>query len=241
MESALKKLHLTILLLVTSISLEAKYCIQVLTSNESEKNSIISEARSENYNQFDDVRVEVRGRYLVLRIGDYKRYRDAKGDIRKIKKVQKGAYVRRCDFEQDNAIYIQNTSRHDELYEIAEEVDTLPIKTYVQRTVKKEKPIKVQKKKKQELTYSYQSNDKSLWGECKKCFVPIYEEEDDSTYIKVQPKQRVSKVKYEQEKSNKKIKVKIPKKRVNKDSFWEEEKPRKRVSNKYDIDENFLP
>jgi len=241
MELTLKKLQFIILILVVNVSLEAKYCIQVLTSNESERNSIVSEARSENYSQFDDVRVETRGRYLVLRVGDYRRYSDAKDDIRKIKRVQKSAYVRKCDFEEDNAIYTHNTSPREGFYEKVEEVYTPPVKTYAKRITKTTRPTVVPKKKKQELTYSYQSNDKSLWGECKKCFVPVYEEEDDSIYAEVQTQHKTSKPEYVQKDQSKKIKVKIPQKRVPKDSFWQDEKPRKKVKNRYDIDEELLP
>jgi len=241
MELILKKIQIVILLAVMNISLEAKYCIQVLTSNESEKGSIIAEAKNGNYNQFDDVRVEPRGRYLVLRVGDYKRYSDAKDDIRKIKRVQKGAYVRKCDFEQDNAIYMHNISQREGFYEQSQEVYTPPVKTYEKRVSRKVKSVPAQKKKKKELTYNYQSNDKSLWGECKKCFVPVYEEEDDSTYVEVQPKQRVSKSEYKKRKESENIEVKIPEKRVAKDSFWENKKSSKKVKNRYDIDEKFLP
>jgi len=240
MEQTLKKLQLIILFLFINLSLEAKYCIQVLTSNVSERNAIVGEARSGNYTQFEDVRVETRGRYLVFRIGDYKKYSDARDDIREVKRVQKSAYVRKCDFNQDKAIYVQNMSQRDEFYEQPKEVYTPPKKTYVKRAPKKVKAPVVHKKKKRELTYTYQANDKSLWGDCKKCFIPVYEEEDDSTYVEVQPKQRVAEVEYV-EKRNKKIEVKVPKKRVTKASFWEEEKPRKKVKNRYDIDEEFLP
>ena len=74
------------LLFISLSSLEANYCVQVATSNKSERNYILNEANNHVYNQFNDLRVEPRGDYYVLRIGDYEQYSDAQHNFDKIKR-----------------------------------------------------------------------------------------------------------------------------------------------------------
>lgn len=99
------------------ISLEANYCIQVLTANENEENFITKKASNRNYSEFNDVRVERRGHHLVFRIGDYKRYKDAKKDLLRIQKMASDAYVRKCDFVKEKAIFIANETQKGFFYQ----------------------------------------------------------------------------------------------------------------------------
>jgi hypothetical protein len=74
------------------------------------KNEIVKQALNSRYMSFNNVRVEKRGNYLVFRIGDYRSYNQAKYDLQEINHITKNAYIRKCDFLQDSAIYIQDTN-----------------------------------------------------------------------------------------------------------------------------------
>lgn len=221
--------------MLMGISLEANYCIQVLTANESERNSIIKKASSRNYAEFNDVRVESRGRYLVFRIGDYKRYKDARKDIIRIQEIASDAYVRKCDFVKEKAVFIANETQEEPFYQEPKQYRA------PKNRVRKPKVQNIQKKeykKREELVPTYSGQENSLWGDCKKCFIPVYEEEEDMyglNDIQEEPK---------------KIQVKktIPKQ----ESFWAEDIPvvktstptpkrRNSTKNKFNIDERFLP
>jgi len=236
----MKKIQLFIIVIFTTLSLEANYCVQVLSADSSERNSIIDAAKSDKYNKFDNVRVESRGNYIVLRVGDYARYQDAKSDIRALRRINREAYLRRCDFNEDRALYVKNaTAPVDDYYEEQSPVQ----KRYVQKVEKKKKVSKTRYIKKKELTYS--SDDKSLWGSCKKCFVPVYEDESekDSGYIQ---EPQVVKVKPSYTKKHNEIEVRVKETTPTEDSFWVEKKvaPKRRYkesANKFGIDEQFLP
>jgi len=231
--------------LFASASLEANYCVQVVSADSSERNSIIDEAKSTKYNKFDKVRVESRGHYLVLRVGDYARYQDAKNDIRALRRINREAYLRRCDFDEDKAIYVKNAPMpRDEYYE---EESAPQERKYIQRVEKKKKVPKKRYVKKEELKYS--SSNKSLWGSCKKCFIPVYEDESENDTAYTEEPQ-VVKVKPKYVKQHDEIEVRVKETAPAEDSFWVEEKPTqksvyksrhtKRV-NKFGIDEQFLP
>ena len=246
MEFKLKKIKLFAVFLFATVSLEANYCVQVLSADSSERNSIVEEAKSNKYSKFDSVRVESRGRYLVLRVGDYRRYKDAKSDIRALRRINREAYLRRCDFDEDKALYVRNgvSSRRDDYYE----QERVPVeRRYVQKVEKKKKVPKKRYVKKEELTYS--TSNKSLWGSCKKCFIPVYEDEseDDTVYVE-KPQIVKRKAPYAQE--HKEIEVRIQENTPVEDSFWIEEKTAQKMQynkkytksvNKFDIDEQFLP
>lgn len=237
----MKIIKLLAFFLFVTVSIEANYCVQVLTANSSERNSILNEAKSDKYDSFDAVRIENRGRYLVFRIGDYSRYRDASRDIAEIKKINRDAYVRKCDFVREKAIYIkdENTQASQPYYkrqvaspkrELRAEPKAVPKKVY---------------KKKEELKYTTTSD--SLWGDCKKCFVPIYEEESEIEYDILKKKPTPKKVK----KVDEEIEVKVYKSQPTKESFWSDEivveesvpkiVPKSKTRNKFNIDEQFLP
>ena len=245
MEFKLKKIKLFAVVLFATVSLEANYCVQVLSADSSERNSIVDEAKSNKYSKFDNVRVESRGRYLVLRVGDYARYKDAKSDIRALRRINREAYLRRCDFDEDKALYVRNgVSSRDNYYE----QESVPReRRYVQKVEKKKKAPKKRYVKKEELTYS--TSNKSLWGSCKKCFIPVYEDEmeDDTAYVK---EAQVIKTKPRYVQEYKEIEVRVKESVPVEDSFWIEEKTAQNMgynvrdtksANRFDIDEQFLP
>lgn len=233
-------IRLFILMLFINISLEANYCIQVLTTNKSELNFVVNEAKSTKYNSFDSVRVESRGNYLVFRIGDYFRYGDARDDIADIRRIKKGAYIRKCDFSREKSLYVKNEIKQKE---ITNEI------VYQEPILKKRKVVrKIPKKryaKKEELTYSYKDSSSSLWGDCKKCFIPVYEEEEENT--RYEEDARAVKKRVEQKRE---IRMEIEDPIPTKESFWakdthsqvkRENRIRNKKRNKFNIDEQFLP
>jgi len=231
-------------MLFVSVSLEANYCIQVMTANESEKNFVIEEASSNKYSQFDTVRVEKRGRYLVFRIGDYRRYGDGVADMRAIRSIKKGSYLRKCDFDREKTLYIQQHNRRSRVqsYErprvsnVQEEYyrqDATPKiykkePKYIKSTYTKQKPKKVYKTqytKKKELTYT--TSDQSLWGDCKKCFIPVYEEDataTDSTQVQEKPKEVYIKREPRQVQEDNEIEVHVQEVEPDEGEFWADEK-----------------
>jgi len=235
--------------LLLAISLEGNYCIQVLTTNKSEKNSVIRQASSEQYSKFDDVRVESRGRYLVFRIGDYARYKDARRDIYELKKLHKDAYIRKCDFIREKALYVKDNFQSKE--EVPNYYQSKP--NYIRTTAKREEyrapQVKKDYKKRKKIRYESVEMSGTLWGECKKCFVPVYKEDSEENYPELYSKKK-SKHKVKQQKTPL---VEIKEKPQREDTFWKNEirvqesvprkiqKPRRKPKNKFNIDEKFLP
>ena len=238
----LKIIKLLTFFLFITVTLEANYCIQVFTVNSSERNTILNEAKHDKYEPFNDVRVENRGRYLVFRIGDYSRYGDASRDIKDIRKINRDAYVRKCDFVKEKAIYIKDEERQEA---------TPP--RYKRQSLPQKRTVKVKAKAVQKKTYKkkeelkYTTNSDSLWGDCKKCFVPIYEEESDIEYdvLKQKPTPRKTR------KTSDEIEVKVQTKKPTQESFWSDDivveesaprvRPKPKTRNKFNIDEQFLP
>lgn len=213
-----KKQFFYILFLLFSISLKADYCIQVATVNDTRKNYIINKASSKKYNQFNAVRVERRGRYLTFRIGDYSRFKDAQQDAYKLRKINKGAYIRKCNFNKKKVLYSKKK------FQRREEAPSYYTNVQVQKKV---------------------NNSEALWGECKKCFIPVYKNEDDSeNNVPKLPLKEHSKDKIEKHD----IVVHIKEKAPTQDTFWHDEtrkstpvkiqKPK--PNNKFNIDEQFL-
>jgi len=93
------------------LSLEANYCIQVMSATKDGKNVIVRKAASSKYSPFDDIRVEKRGSYLVFRIGDYRNYQDAKDDLLRIHNISRDAFIRKCDFVRSSAVYIRESTK----------------------------------------------------------------------------------------------------------------------------------
>lgn len=241
-----------VVLMLIGLSLEANYCVQVLTANESERSSIVKRASSPDFAQFNDVRVESRGHYLVFRIGDYESYKDASRDISLIKEITSDAYVRKCDFVREKAVFIANESDAEvqESYYQREKVQRESVVKSKPRVVKVKKAPKREYKQKEELTYSYSDEKNSLWGDCKKCFIPVYEEEEEEIEYNLEsPKVSTPTVKRERVK---KVKVRVNKPELQEESFWAEDIPLveestpkvksvKKSRNKFNIDEQFLP
>jgi len=136
-------LKLSILLFIFGlVSLEANYCIQVMSTMADGKDVIIKKASSPQYAPFNDVRVEKRGNYFVFRIGDYKGYSKAKNELQKIKNISDKAFVRKCDFLKNQTVYMKNSFDKSRDVEVA---DVAPVQ--VSQTIMKPKVSKVDKKR----------------------------------------------------------------------------------------------
>ena len=80
------------------------YCIQLKSMVEfSEKN--LSSASKSILQNYEKARIEKRGVYYILRVGEYLHYVDASNDFKVLRKVFKGAYVRVCNYDELNVIY----------------------------------------------------------------------------------------------------------------------------------------
>jgi len=104
----MKNLLFFTILLGTITTLEAKYCIQVLSVDSKLSNVAIKEAQKDLYKNYNDVRVEERSPYSVLRVGNYNRYKDAVKKIVHIRKIHNDAYIRECKLDYDKIIYSLN-------------------------------------------------------------------------------------------------------------------------------------
>jgi len=91
-------------------SLQANYCIQVMSTPINNKRTIIKKASNTIYQPFKLVRVEQRGNFLVFRIGNYINYQTAKTDLLKIKTLSRSAYIRKCDYIKEKTLYLQEKS-----------------------------------------------------------------------------------------------------------------------------------
>ncbi|MBU1657631.1 hypothetical protein KKG72_01085 [bacterium] len=244
----MRKIKLIVMLLFASIVLEADYCIQVSSMDESERNLILNEAKSEKYNQFSNIRVEGRGRYLVLRVGDYLNYSDAGADLAFVRKSVRDAFIRKCDFINEKTIYTRNTKINNNAYkEVVQPIyndvsrQEASNQTYRDVSQEEEKTQDKQYIKKRELSYTSQSVEKTLWEDCKKCFIPIYEE-DDRQDVEKEP----IKVVQNQAEIDNEIEVRVHEKQPEKNSFWAEEIAKSKSNNtdkqnKFNINEQFLP
>ncbi len=231
------------------VSLEANYCIQVSTVDQNELHSIITKASSRNYADFNDVRVEHRDRYLVFRIGDYKSYKDARKDITDVREMTRDAYIRKCDFVKEKAVFIANEREEKPYYEEPHqayqktrqyEVPRASVRKPIVQNLQKKEEKRREYKRREELISPYKKDD-SLWNECKKCFVPVYEDSEDEEEL-----HSSDNMQHEQ------TKVQVKKNISKKASFWAEDIPtnktvphnhRKKIKtkNKFNIDERFLP
>jgi len=176
------------LLFISLSSLEANYCVQVATSNKSERNYILNEANNHVYNQFNDLRVEPRGDYYVLRIGDYEQYSDAQHNFDKIKRLDRDAYIRKCDFLKEQAIFIKNESKSQKVQEGNTRADyddkLLEDTTKHYRNASQDKVSSTKNNrsyKREDSHYESNADANSLWNDCKKCFVPLHTDEDEYT------------------------------------------------------------
>jgi hypothetical protein len=106
------------------VYLEANYCVQVLSTPADTKDFIVNEAKSISYEPFSNVRVEQRGSYYVLRVGDYKRYQDGQKDAYKIRRFKRDAFLRRCTLDPEKVIYSrdQRSFKENIIQDIQEDI-----------------------------------------------------------------------------------------------------------------------
>jgi len=154
---------LVLMLTLGYIHAKSTYCIQVTTLNSfNEKN--INTKVSKILNNYNSARVDKRGNYLILRVGEYNKYSQTLNDLSSIKQIYSDAYVRKCDYIESKTLYPKRK------------------KTYLHRTIKS---------KNIDLNKPAQYSD-SLWNECQKCFAPMninYKKEniEDVEVIEVYP------------------------------------------------------
>ncbi len=204
-------MKLVYILLLSSIPVLANYCIQAVTLYRFDENRI-SSRQSDVLTNFNNSRVEERGSYLVLRVGDYSSYSQALEVINGVKKYYSDAYIRKCDFDTSRIIYpkystpiekkLPKYERRDipPKREMGYEKNYTPIKKHKSQVVKKRK---YEQPKPEKAYYT-----DTLWRDCQKCFAPVYlEEEDDSEPeddvvqkpkkpIKVKKREEISKKRY---------------------------------------------
>jgi len=257
------KFILTFLFLISA--LKAEFCIQVYSTKNMDTKSTIQEANKPKYNNFKKIRVEQRGKYLVIRIGKYRSKNEAYSDLLKIKQIVPDAYSRSCNFSAQNSLFVKNNNQNIEnnYYTPPSTVkeSTLDFDFENQHIpeVKSQEipPLKRTEEQKsyiesEELTYQstqMQQEDQNLWDQCNKCFSPIYTQEEESVYVT----QKVAQQKEEeivQIKENKikttEIEVRIKPRAIQEenDSFWTAEHSENVASpdeNNLNINEQFLP
>ena len=127
---------------------------------------------------FQDARVERRGSYQVLRVGDFGSYSEAKGTLSGVKRYYKDAYIRKCDIDYSTFVYPTERNREEE--------KTAVVKRVPQQRFEKVEVIKPERKrveKKARVDY-YQPEVRdsmiepsSLYKDCSNCFAPIYQDE----------------------------------------------------------------
>ncbi len=159
------------ILFLFTIPALANYCIQAVTLDRFDENKISSRLSSILLN-FEDARIEERGSYLVLRVGDFNSYSQALADIQSVKRYYSDAYIRKCDFDTSRIIYPDNsTPVEKKSYTHVKNPPSI-------RRAPKQKPIKRRAYKQPKPQETYYSD--TLWQDCQKCFAPIYLEEEES-------------------------------------------------------------
>ena len=97
---------LSIFILFTQFLL-ASHCIQLLSMKSFNKNSI-NERIFNVINNYKKSRVEKKGNYYLLRVGDFSSSKSAKKSYRKLKKIFKKAVIRKCDLTSENLVFVSN-------------------------------------------------------------------------------------------------------------------------------------
>ena len=92
------------LLLSSYLFASDSYCIQLKSMVDVNKDNLSDSTKSIVKN-FDKARIEKRGRYYVLRVGEYSHFKETSKDFKKLKKIFKDAYIRRCDYDESTFIY----------------------------------------------------------------------------------------------------------------------------------------
>ena len=138
------------------VSVHANYCVQVKSAIFSSQKWILNEAKKKQYQSYKNLRIEKRGQYLVLRVGDFKSYKEAIPLLKDLRVIEEEAYIRKCDFESKKALYIHNATRSNNspktlqtkqkyISDKYEDIDIIEIKQAVD-TSKKVQPKKLQTK-----------------------------------------------------------------------------------------------
>ncbi|MEA1918417.1 MAG: hypothetical protein U9N52_01150 [Campylobacterota bacterium] len=164
--------------IMVSIPLWANQCIQVLTLDRFEPNRIPYKIAS-ILQTFDDARVERRGSYLVLRVGDYATTSQALTQIDAVRAFYHDAYIRRCDIEPSKIIYpkSQDTSFREPMIPVTQA-------KAIQQNDTPSKIIPIEKIVPQSTVHPQQNSLNTLWQDCQKCFAPIYLEEEEEPQIR---------------------------------------------------------
>ncbi len=163
--------HIFFILFFSSIPAFANYCIQAVTLDRFNPNNISSRL-SNILENFENARVEERGSYLVLRVGDFNSYSQALRDIGNVKRYYSDAYIRKCDFDLSRVIYPNYTTPVKQRVHTQTQKYTTTVQTPEKRVIKKQT---YEQPKPQNTVYS-----NTLWQDCQKCFAPIYLEEEES-------------------------------------------------------------
>ncbi len=239
------KFIFTFLLLI--LSLKAEFCIQVYSTKSTDTNSIIRQANNPKYANFEKIRVEKRGKYFVIRIGQYRSKNEANSDLLKIKKIVPDAYSRSCTFSSQKSLFVKNNGQDikKDFYIYPKSVNKSPFNFEVEEQHVSEvkhqtyNPIKKVKKQSnyiesQELVYPSSSTQEDeslnddLWDQCNKCFSPIYTQEEEASYVtqKIREPQKEAVIQIKEKKIEKtEIQVRIKPKDIKKEnnSFWTNE------------------
>ena len=158
---------------------QANYCVQVVTLDRFNPNRMKPRVK-EVLRSFEDARIERRGSYLVLRVGDYPHYSEALRDIDKIQAIYNDAYIRKCDLDPQTIIY-PNISQPAKSRAVGYKTSREELPRYQSRR-KESAPryadTMTQKYRQPKPTAAYSD---ALWSDCQKCFAPIYLEEEEET------------------------------------------------------------
>jgi len=258
----LNKLILTLLLLFSS--LQAEFCIQVASSKD--KKTIMKEANSPKYSDFKKLRIEKRGSYLVMRIGQYYSRNTADSDLVKVRRIVRDAFVRTCTFSPNKTLYLKDDNQYldSDYYTPPSTLKEAPLSFETEERYEPEPKVETSRYtnsvkeqsnyiESEELVYSStevdENENENLWDQCRKCFSPIYSQEEEAVYITekvVQPKkEEIVQIKKNKLKTNE-IQVRIKQKDIQEEnnSFWTNKELKNDVNlkdNNLNINEQFLP
>ena len=159
-------------LFVGSLFAKSNYCIQVAEIYRFDENNIAPYIQRVIDN-FDKARIDKRGKHLILRVGDYKKYSSALKDLKKVKSHRfRDAFIRRCDYIESKIVYPK--IKEDKIIE----------ENTIEEPLVEEKPKLVPKEQKVLENINIKDSKKikkygyDFWQECKKCFAPMENEEE---------------------------------------------------------------
>ncbi len=155
------KIILTIFLLFGIAFADKEYCIQFLSSDLQGKDLLIKEAQK--IKNIPKVRVEQRGDFYVLRGGVFISYGNALKYLTNIKKEYKEAFVRTCEFNRDNVIYIKDSASTLKSVELQD--DNLHKTSSDEKVYEKQKEKYTSTKKLKANSSTSQENFDNFWEE----------------------------------------------------------------------------